>query len=351
MYPVIVIPAYQPDSKLITLIEALSMHNDLKIIVVNDGSSIPCYEIFDKLKKFPHVKVIDHAVNLGKGQALKTAFNYFLTHFDSQFAGVITADADGQHLPEDIIKLAHEFSLRPNTLYLGARAFDTDVPWKSRFGNGLTKFVFKLLIGQSLRDTQTGLRAIPRSFLNQLLRTTSNGYEFELDMLIKATKQQLPIKEVIIKTVYTDNNKGSHFNPIIDSLKIYFVFLRFLVFAIISGLIDFFAFSLAFFLCGNILLSESLARVLSGTCNFLFNKELVFKSKANLRFEALTYTLLCVVNLVFSYAFIQSLVYFGANVYASKLIALFGLFIANFAIQKLIVFNQTEDAQKGTSTL
>ncbi|MGE4348792.1 MAG: glycosyltransferase [Candidatus Berkiella sp.] len=349
MYPIIIIPAYQPEQKLIVLVEALLKNASLEILIVNDGSDKKCAPIFTHLKRLPQVTVLEHAVNLGKGQALKTAFNYFLTHFDATYRGVLTADADGQHLPEDIMNLATAFSKDPQSLYLGARAFDKDVPWKSRIGNNLTKLIFRLLIQQSLQDTQTGLRAIPRDFLKNLLKTPSNGYEFELDMLIKATKQNLTIKELTIKTVYNDQNRGSHFNPVIDSLKIYFVFLRFLVFAAISGLIDFLAFSLAFFLCGNILVSESLARVFSGTCNFLFNKELVFKSKANLRFEALKYALLCVVNLVFSYAFIQSLVYFGANVYASKLIALFGLFIANFAIQKLLVFNQTEDSLKGIS--
>lgn len=349
MNAVIVIPAYQPNDKLLDLVNSLSQEATLPIIVVNDGSNVSCTPIFEQLNKNKLVTVLSHAVNLGKGQALKTAFNYFLTHFSQNYDGVITADADGQHLPKDILKLAKNFCFTPNKLLLGARCFDKDVPWKSRFGNNLTKGVFHLLIGQPLQDTQTGLRAIPKSFLKQLLKTPSNGYEFELDMLIKATKQKIEIDEVTIETVYNDKNKGTHFNPIIDSLKIYFVFLRFLVFAIISGLLDFLAFSLGYWLCGNILLSESLARVFSGTCNFLFNKELVFKSQASIRFEALKYALLCVVNLVFSYAFIKSLVYFGANVYASKLIALFGLFIANFAIQKLIVFSQTEDTLKGTS--
>ncbi|HRE33198.1 MAG TPA: GtrA family protein, partial [Candidatus Berkiella sp.] len=99
-------------------------------------------------------------------------------------------------------------------------------------------------------------------------------------------------------------------------------------------MLDFLAFSFAFMLCGHILVSESLARIFSGTCNFLLNKELVFKSKDNILPEALKYALLCLVNLAFSYGLISSLVYIGANVYASKMIALIGLFFANFAIQK-----------------
>tara|TARA_R110002110_G_scaffold400317_2_gene616648 strand:- start:5759 stop:6844 length:1086 start_codon:yes stop_codon:yes gene_type:complete len=340
MYPVIIIPAYQPDHELVNLIEQLNKTPNLNIIIVNDGSDTRCQPIFEAISQYTQITVVTHAINLGKGQALKTAFNYFLTHFPESYSGVITADADGQHTPNDILALARDFMLTPHSMHLGSRKFCGKVPLRSRFGNNLTKYVFKALIGQSLQDTQTGLRAIPRSFLSTLLKTSSNGYEFELDMLIKATKQKLPIKEMNIKTIYNNHNKGSHFNPVLDSLKIYFVFLRFLFFSVISGLLDFLAFSLGFFLCGNVLLSEIVARIFSGTCNFLFNKGLVFKSSDSLRFEALKYALLCVVNLVFSYALIQSLVYFGANVYASKIIALIGLFIANFAIQKLIIFNQ-----------
>lgn len=343
MYPVIIIPAYQPDQELINLICQLNETPEMKIIIVNDGSDCRCNAVFEQVSTYPQVTLIQHAVNLGKGQALKTAFNYFLTTFSENHTGVITADADGQHTPKDILALARAFMLKSNSLFLGSRKFSGEVPWRSRFGNNLTKYVFKALIGQSLQDTQTGLRAIPRDFLKTLLKTASNGYEFELDMLIKASKQNLPIKEMNIKTVYNNHNKGSHFNPILDSLKIYFVFLRFLFFAMISGLLDFLAFSLGFFLCGNILLSEIVARIFSGTCNFFFNKGLVFKSSDKIRLEALKYALLCVVNLVFSYAFIQSLVYFGTNVYASKIIASAGLFIANFAIQKLIIFNQGDN--------
>lgn len=343
MHPIIVIPAYQPDQNLIDLLTALRERVDTPIIIVNDGSDSRCHVIFEKAARFSGVTLLEHAVNLGKGQALKTAFNYFLCHFDPQSIGVITADADGQHTPADILALTNEFCLVPHSLHLGARAFSGKVPLRSRFGNSLTKVVFRTLIRQPLQDTQTGLRAIPRHFLVQLLRTPSSGYEFELDMLIKASQQKIAIKEMEIKTIYNNENKGSHFNPILDSLKIYFVFLRFLFFAMISGLLDFLAFSVGYFISGNVLLSESLARIFSGTCNFLLNKELVFKSSDSIRLEALKYTLLCVVNLVFSYALIQSLVYFGANVYASKIIALIGLFIANFAIQKLIIFNQGDE--------
>lgn len=339
MNAVIVIPAYKPESTLLSLVDELSVYTS--IIIVNDGSGAHFDPIFDALKNKATVTVLAHAVNLGKGQALKTAFNHFLLHFSTKFNGVITADADGQHLPKDIIKLATAFTHHRHELILGVRTFCENTPWKSRFGNQLTRFIFKLLIGQALQDTQTGLRAIPRDFLQQLLKTPSSGYDFELDMLILAAKN-MKIREVFIETVYKDNNKGSHFNPLIDSLKIYFVFFRFLAFSIVSGLLDFFSFSFAFFISHNIFLSEGLARLFSGTCNFLFNKELVFRSQENILPEALKYATLCIANLILSYTLINGLVYIGCNAYASKMIALIGLFIANFAIQRLMIFNRTD---------
>ncbi len=341
MKPTIIIPAYKPDHSLITLVQALSEQGQA-IILVNDGSGMNFDAIFQSCQQYAHVTVLEHAVNLGKGQALKTAFNYFLTHANPACPGVVTADADGQHLVEDIIKLSSALQEHPKALCLGMRNFSKGVPFRSRFGNNLTRFIFRILIGHSLQDTQTGLRGIPREFLKSLLKTNSSGYDFELDMLISASKQQIKMKEVPIHTVYQDGNKSSHFNPLVDSLKIYFVFFRFLIFSIVSGLLDFLAFSFAFMVTGQILISETLARIFSGTCNFMLNKELVFKSKQRLLPEALKYATLCIVNLIFSYGLISSLVFLGANVFASKLIALTGLFIANFAIQKLMVFGKEE---------
>lgn len=338
--PIIIIPAYKPDQSLVDLVSELTQQEFL-IIIVNDGSGSSFDAIFQACHH-SNVTILEHAVNLGKGQALKTAFNYFLNSTHHHSPGVVTADADGQHRVKDIVNVSEFLANNPFSLCLGVRSFSKGVPFRSRFGNTLTRFIFKLLIGHSLTDTQTGLRGIPRSFLKPLLKSNSSGYDFELDMLISAAKQKIKMKEVPIETVYKDNNKSSHFNPLVDSFKIYFVFFRFLVFAIVSGLLDFLAFSFAYLLFGQVFISETLARIFSGTCNFLLNKELVFKSKERLLPEALKYAALCLVNLVFSYGLISSLVYLGANVFASKLIALTGLFVANFAIQKVLVFRKEE---------
>jgi glycosyltransferase involved in cell wall biosynthesis len=228
MKPIIIIPAYKPDTALLKLVKDLTLAQ-CSLIVVNDGSGTAFLSIFDALAQSDQVTVLHHENNQGKGQALKTAFAHFLAHCPDTSMGVVTADADGQHLPEDIIGVCQQLQNDPQALWLGSRSFEKNVPWRSRFGNLLTRSIFKMLVGQSLQDTQTGLRGIPRAFLHTLLKRPSAGYDFELDMLLCSFAQKYPIKQHGIQTVYKEANKSSHFNPLVDSFKIYWVMLRYLV--------------------------------------------------------------------------------------------------------------------------
>jgi glycosyltransferase involved in cell wall biosynthesis len=223
---VIVIPAYQPTTALAHLVADLSANAARPIVVVDDGSSAECQPVFARVAACPNVVVIRHAVNLGKGQALKTAFNHFLLHAPTDAVGVVTADADGQHLAADVRRVVGRLEQSPSTLVLGSRTFAGRVPLRSRLGNVLTRGVFRLLIGRAITDTQTGLRGIPRAFLEELVRLGAGYYEFELEMLVRAAERRLPVEEMPIETVYGGAGQ-SHFNPLRDSLRIYSVFLRF----------------------------------------------------------------------------------------------------------------------------
>ncbi len=250
MKPVILIPAYQPAQELIALIRALTEDADQKIIVVNDGSTQPtAKQVFDTISaQFPRVDLVHHAVNLGKGQALKTGFNHFLLHYGETSPGVVTADADGQHAKDDILLVAQSLAAQPHKLILGSRSLKEKVPWRSLVGNKITIQVFRMITGVKLIDTQTGLRGIPQGFLGELMRSIETGYDFELDMLIRAVQQGYPIREIPIKTIYMDNNKSSHFDAIRDSFKIYFVFLRFSLLSMVTAAIDYIVFALTLWL-------------------------------------------------------------------------------------------------------
>src|SRR5688572_199491 len=189
----VVIPAYKPGVELVELVRELGHTPIASIIVIDDGSGSAYQALFDEIRSCSRVTLLRHGVNLGKGSALKTGLNHVLCDL-SHYLGAVTADADGQHHVDDIVGVARQFETTPRSLVLGARQFEQrNVPWRSQFGNRLTRQLVRLLIGQHLTDTQTGLRAIPMEFIPVLLRIQSSGYEFELDMLIASKHHQIPI--------------------------------------------------------------------------------------------------------------------------------------------------------------
>ena len=221
-----IIPAFNPPDALRSIAGSLKESTFTRVILIDDGSDASFRALFDELEALPHIEVLRHAANLGKGAGLRTGMNHAL-NLDPDCVGVVTLDADGQHLIGDVEKVAAALRKYPKDLILGARAGDGDIPLRSRVGNTLTRCLFRILAGQSLTDTQTGLRGIPLGFIPTLLHMTSPGYEFELEMLLSCRQSGRALREVPIETVYIDNNRQSHFNPILDSMRIYFVLFRF----------------------------------------------------------------------------------------------------------------------------
>ena len=214
----LIIPSLNPDQKLIEYVKEVIKMGFKNIIIVNDGSK-EYDRYFNELSKYDECIVLKHATNLGKGRALKTAFQYYLNKFND-FTGVVTADSDGQHSLKDTLKVTNEIT--DNSLVLGTRNFnEKQVPFKSRYGNKITTFIFKTLYGKKINDTQTGLRGLSNDFIKQSLNLKGERFEYEINMLIEAVISKTEIKEVIIKTIYIEDNKSSHFNPIKDSIKIY----------------------------------------------------------------------------------------------------------------------------------
>lgn len=224
----LIIPSLDPDELLSETVKRAADAGIDDIILVDDGSSLECKKIFEKLKELPYVTVLEHGVNKGKGEALKTAFRYFLENRQDR-TGVVTADGDGQHSTEDIIRCAESMTEGEHAVALGCRDFSLpDVPKRSRFGNTLTSKVFLKLCGMKISDTQTGLRAIPREYLPDMISTEGSRYEYETNMLLMINRLGIPYREVTIKTVYIDGNSSSHFRPVRDSLRVYGTIFRFL---------------------------------------------------------------------------------------------------------------------------
>jgi glycosyltransferase involved in cell wall biosynthesis len=337
-----IIPAYQPSPTLIEVTGRLCASPVTAIIVVDDGSGPEYADIFRTAASLPRVFLVRHAVNLGKGAALKSGLNYAYCEFP-EAVGFVTADADGQHDPEDILKIAHALAADSGHLALGSRSFADDVPLRSRFGNSITVGAVRLLVGCRLRDTQTGLRGVPRKLVPRLLKIPSTGYEFELDMLMLCKHMSVPIREIAIRTIYLDGNASSHFNPLLDSMRIYFVLLRFSFIALLTALLDNTAF--AIFLGGGLTLAQSqaAARLVALVFNYISVRRAVFLSRETHRRVLPRYVLLVIASGFVSYGLINLFVSAaGLEVVAAKLIAESLLFIANFTIQRDLVFTKSE---------
>lgn len=338
----VLIPAYKPGEPLVQLVADLLQIGIKAIIVVNDGSGPEFEDCFKTVAALPGVQVVHHAINLGKGAALKTGLNYALVHFP-QCLGVVTADSDGQHHPEDIVRVSEILREQSDALVLGVRTFDGRVPWKSRIGNNLTRALMHFIVGQKVSDTQTGLRGIPAALIPHLLRVPSSGYEFELDMLMACKHQGCRVVQIPILTIYTDNNKSSHFHPIFDSMRIYFLLLRFSTLSLLTAVLDNIVFVFIYSTTGSIGESQIIGRFLATIFNYFGARSVVFHSRQRHAIVFPKYLALVIANGLLSYTLIQFLHFrLGLATISSKLIAEGLLFLVNFAIQRDFVFTRTK---------
>lgn len=285
---VAVLPSLHPDDKLPKTVEGLLSKGFRRILLIDDGSGKEYEARFDECARREGVTLLRHEVNRGKGAALKTAFRYILENMPDVCAAV-TADGDGQHLPEDVRKCA-EAVLRDGKCVLGVRDFSQpDVPAHNRRGNRITSGVFRIFCGMKVSDTQTGLRAFPRDVLPLLTNVKGDRYEYETRMLLDFKTYNVPFEEVTIHTVYLDDNKASHFRIVRDSFRIYRMilghFFRYSASSILALLLET---GLLFLMLGkteadlsNNVLAFLVARAASSFFNMNMNYFAVFRAKCS----------------------------------------------------------------------
>jgi glycosyltransferase involved in cell wall biosynthesis len=344
---VILIPAYNPDEKLEKLISELISANFSNILVINDGSAEETKGIFASIATYNQVTVLSHSVNQGKGRALKTGFDYIRTHYNENY-GTVTVDADGQHAVTDILKVAKRLQETPHSLILGVRDFSAkDIPARSRFGNNMTKLVVRFTLGINITDTQTGLRGIPYSMMDSLLMVKGERYEYEMNMILECKNESIRIEEVPIETIYINDNDSSHFNPIVDSIKIYSVFLKFISSSILSFGVDILLFTIFSLLLKDlypvkfILFATIAARVLSSLFNYFVNKKVVFNSDS--RNTMIRYYALSIVQMLISALIVNELYHLiGSGEVAIKILIDSLLFLISFIIQRDWVFKRSK---------
>ena len=211
---VILIPSYEPDSLFLNTISELHIEG-FPILVVNDGSNEKYDEIFSKAKDM--VSYIKQEPNKGKGAALKLGFSNIGKLFP-ECKYVITADGDGQHSIKDI-KRVYEKLKETDQLVFGIRTFK-GVPFRSKFGNDLSKITRSLLTKQYIGDDQCGLRGFPIRYIDELVSIKGNRYEYEMNQIVLFQIKHYEIVPLPIETIYLEENSSSHFSPVRDTIRI-----------------------------------------------------------------------------------------------------------------------------------
>ena len=359
----VVLPSLDPDEKLKTVIDGLLEKGFTDIILVNDGSKPENQHWFAEMDQHPEVTLLNHAINRGKGAALKTAFTWFLENRPDQL-GVVTVDGDNQHHPDDTAACAMNMMER-GLVTLGVRDFSLPhVPARSRSGNRITSAVFKIFCAMEISDTQTGLRAIPRKALKVLNTVKGDRFEYETNMLLALKENCLNFDEVKIRTVYIEENKSSHFRVVRDSWRIYKLilahFFKYTISSLLSSVVELMlvpTLTACFHerLEGLALTAVATvgARVASSLVNFYLNKKLVFHSKVSTATAMTRYAIVALLSMILQLG-LDELMYIIFSIAGERWLmragihacVMTGLFVFNYFLQQRWVFTAKGGGKK-----
>ena len=339
-----VIPAYEPDAGLPDLVSRVR-EAGLLPVVADDGSGPDYRAVFDAVR--PLADVISYEPNRGKGYALKAAFRYIKEKYRENYV-IVTMDSDGQHRVEDALRLCVKAEEQPEALILGSRKQSRKSPLKSRFGNGATRLVFRLLTGVYVYDTQTGLRAFSEELTDRMLSVSGDRYEYEMNVLLKCAQEKIPMQEVPVETIYIDNNAGSHFRVFADSFRVYGEILRYLLSSAAATVTDYVLYVLLSLLTASLphslTLSNVGARIVSSCVNFSVNRKYVFRSRKSLIGTAVPYFLLAAFVLLANTLLLHLLTAgAGMDRYLAKFIANTLLSLLSWGMQKFLIFRKKEE--------
>lgn len=343
---IVLIPAYNPCEKMESFLKILKSNN-IEVVVVNDGSRAECEKHFDFARSLGY-HVLSHTENRGKGCALKTGFSY-ITETKNDVDYVITADCDGQYDIESILTIAKACEETDGeALILGVRFCDKNLKHhvKANIGTAFTRVAFRLATGLKVRDTRTGLRAIPKFLFRKMCRLKGERFEYDMNLLLKLNDWGVSFREIPVKSAY--NNNTSYYAPVKDSVRILSQILIFSLSSFLSFAMDYGLFMLVNHLLFDVSayhvpIAYFTGRVISSIFNYAVNSRFVFK-EFSLK-SIVKFTLLCLVIMglgaIGSYL-LEDLA--GIPGVICKLVVDFPLFFISYFGQKKYVF--TKKGQK-----
>ncbi|MDR0841574.1 MAG: bifunctional glycosyltransferase family 2/GtrA family protein [Christensenellaceae bacterium] len=326
----VLIPAYRPQNELLLLLKELIPQAEA--LVVDDGSGAEFADVFDSAQRLG-ATVLRHEQNCGKGAAIKTGIRYLCEH--EQGTGIVTADADGQHSAQDILRILNAMQAQPEAMILGVRDINK-MPLRSFLGNTITRFVFWIATKRDISDTQTGLRGLPPALFDRLLRVPGNRYEYEMNMLLALKGWNIAVEQIPIDTIYIGNNEQSHFNALRDGARVISRVLKFCVSSLLCMLLDFGLYALLL-LWLPAMGAYVAARAISANVNYQINRRIVFRAKRSAR-SAVGYFALAVCFLIIGSLSVSFLTRLGLNTILAKALVDGVLFIANYILQNKILF-------------
>jgi glycosyltransferase involved in cell wall biosynthesis len=328
------IPSYEPDERLTHLVADLAGIDGVQVLVVDDGSG-PAYAAVFAAAALAGAEVLTHGTNRGKGAALRTGFDHIRRHHPGE--PVVCADSDGQHSLLDILRVAAAID-DDNDIVLGVRRFTGRVPLRSRVGNLFSAGLFAVVTGSWIADTQTGLRGYPHRLLDWLAAVPGERFEYELNLLLGASRERLRIEQLDIATIYLQHNASSHFRPLQDSLRVLQPLLGYAASSLAGFGVDAAALFALYPLTGNLAASVVLARLVSAGINFGLNRHLVFGATRTPLWPSLRrYVVLAAVVLTANLLLMEVLTP-GLGLVAAKVLTEVGLFLAGYAVQSRLVF-------------
>ena len=352
----IVIPAYCPAPSLVDYVAQLLSVQNGPVTVVDDGSGGDYTAVFAALEPLKGCTVLHHTQNRGKVAAIKTAVAWYREHAQN-LDGIITADCDGQHAVSDVVRMAQALEESPQALVLGTRTFGPGTPRRSSAGNHVISWVMNALYGIDLTDTQTGLRGLPNRLMSTLETLAGDRYEYELNMLIEANRRCVPFVLVPIETIYFDNNAGSHYRTVIDTLHIVALLSRGLIqyglSSALSAAVDVVSYAvlvklvlLALPFTPRLVIAAVAARAVSSVVNYSCNRRLPYVQNARVTSTMPRYYVLWAFQLAASIGLVALLYQAGVDELLAKLLVDLGLAIASYQVQMRWVF-RVDQAEKG----
>lgn len=202
----IVIAAFNEENSIASVLKGTKRYAE-NIAVVDDGSKDNTYN----LARNQGVKVLRHAVNLGKGVALRTGCEFAIGQGAER---IVFIDGDGQHEPKDIPRFVK--ALDEVDFVFSYRKFDENMPLVRKLGNWFLNFFTNILFGVNIYDTQCGFRAFNSKVYNKI-RWESDRYAVETEQVMRVAKNRISFAQLPIRTIYEGRSPGT---TVLDGFKI-----------------------------------------------------------------------------------------------------------------------------------